>query len=244
VEVEVADAPNVTVERAIGKVAYLKKRRAQLAETFSGGFLSWSPTAELAWRQLDRLAAGRIAQAEQELRTIPPATGARDIESLGPPFDFKDESAYFEASVQLWRRSSQQMQSLCAGAGMPYFHFLQPNQYVPGSKPMGSRESASALRRDSLGARLVANGYPLLAQAGERLRSDNVHFHDLRMVFAQIEEPLYIDHCCHVNRKGSEIMAERMANLISADLSNGDQPPAEAVSISGGPTGHMTGEGR
>jgi hypothetical protein len=37
------------------------------------------------------------------------------------------------------------MRALCRGNGIPFFVFLQPNQYLPGRKPMGREEQAVAI---------------------------------------------------------------------------------------------------
>ena len=52
------------------------------------------------------------------------------------------------------------------------------------------------------------------------LRREGVRFHDLRMIFEDVAEPLYIDNCCHLNDEGYERIARRIAHTIMADLTN------------------------
>jgi hypothetical protein len=108
------------------------------------------------------------------------------------------------------------MHRLCAAEGMRYHHFLQPNQYVPGSKPMGAAEKAVAYRTDSENRLPVERGYPLLQAEGARLARLGVDFHDLSRLYAAVPQPLYIDDCCHLNREGNAIMGEVVGRVIAA----------------------------
>ena len=58
----------------------------------------------------------------------------------GPSFERKDEAELYHELVEVWKRSSLQMKVLCDANGTKYYHFLQPNQYVIGSKPMSEAE--------------------------------------------------------------------------------------------------------
>jgi hypothetical protein len=51
-----------------------------------------------------------------------------------------------------------------------------------------------------------------------------VRFHDLSRVFAEVEEPLYVDDCCHFNRQGNRLLADAVVAAIrdgSGTLSSG-----------------------
>ena len=60
----------------------------------------------------------------------------------------------------------------------------------------------------------VERGYPLLSATGRRLAEHGVHFHDLTMLFSDVEEPLYLDSCCHLNAAGNA----RLGHAIGAAL--------------------------
>jgi hypothetical protein len=124
----------------------------------------------------------------------------------------------FEDIAHLWGRSSLQMHRLCTASGTAYCHFLQPNQYVPESKPMGASERAVAYNADHVYRAPVEQGYPQLQAEGSRLASQGVAFHDLTSLFATIQEPLYVDDCCHVNATGSTIMGEAIGKALGARL--------------------------
>ena len=98
--------------------------------------------------------------------------------------------------------------------GMEYYHFLQPNQYLPGSKPLSNQEMAKAYLPDTPRARNVRNVYPLLIRQGRYLSNHGVRFFDLTQIFRDNHETLYRDDCCHFNRRGYELLAEAMLGRI------------------------------
>ena len=60
----------------------------------------------------------------------------------------------------------------------------------------------------------VAQGYPLLKNAGEELVRAGVSFIDLTEIFSGHEEVLYNDTCCHTNEAGYAIIADRVLESI------------------------------
>ena len=113
---------------------------------------------------------------------------------------------------------SQQLAHLCATNGFEYFHFLQPNQYVPGSKVLAPEEVRDAYRPASRTAKLVPEAYEDLRAAGQQLVAAGVRLHDLTGVYAEVEEAVYIDACCHVNGMGNVYMAREMGAVIASYL--------------------------
>ena len=101
---------------------------------------------------------------------------------------------------------------------MRYFHFLQPNQYVPGSKPMGAAERRVAVREKHAYRIGVEMGYPLLEERFSMLQHAGVAFTDLRWIYQDHPEPLYSDSCCHLNKEGYAIMARAMASAIRSHI--------------------------
>jgi lysophospholipase L1-like esterase len=110
------------------------------------------------------------------------------------------------------------MHQLCAARGIPYHHFLQPNQYVPGSKPLTLEERTRFTRDDHPYRQAVLDGYPELRKAGEELRRSGVAFHDLTDLFADEERTVYGDDCCHLNAYGNRRLAEAVAAALRQDL--------------------------
>jgi hypothetical protein len=120
--------------------------------------------------------------------------------------------------VAIWRRSSEEMAVLARANDIRYLHVLQPNQYVEGSKPMGPDERRIATPPDHPYRDGAVLGYPLLRAESGRLRASGVEFYDATGLFADVEEPLYVDGCCHFNRRGNEILARFLAARILEGL--------------------------
>lgn len=120
------------------------------------------------------------------------------------------------------------MAELSRASGIAYFHFLQPNQYVPGSKPISAEEAQKAIsgEEDYKFRTAVELGYPLLAAAGERLAADGLEFIDLRFMFRDHPEPLYVDTCCHLGLDGNDLLGEEIGRQVGKRL--GSLPGPEA----------------
>jgi hypothetical protein len=108
------------------------------------------------------------------------------------------------------------MHWLCLANGIEFHHFLQPNQYLEGSKPIGPKEARVAILPQHPYAEAVRRGYPFLRAAGAELRAEGVSFHDLTQVFADVSDPLYVDDCCHVGAEGSAIVGDAIAEALLA----------------------------
>lgn len=210
--------------RTIGELTYLQSRRAQRADLFSRWWLRRSATASLLWVLLDRRAAGEFDRVQALLDAQPAASASVPYMVSGPSRTYANESEVFQDSADVWMRSSLAMAQLCQAQGIAYFHFLQPNQYRPGSKPIGPAEAAVAFYPGTAYERAVLGGYPKLLAHGRELVARGVDFTDLTQVFAEINEPLYTDNCCHVNRKGSSVMARRIGDRVRRAVDQ--RPPA------------------
>jgi hypothetical protein len=210
----VAQAPDLERQRTIGKVAFLQEWRARVARGFAKRPFSWSVTGGLVWKSIDRFFGGELARDREALTRS--SGGGNRYRERGPVRRYGSDQERLADIVRLWGLSSVQMSHLCAGAATRYYHFLQPNQYLPGSKPMSEAEKAVAYRANHLYRPAVEAGYPLLQAEGARLRGLGVDFHDLSGLYAGISEPLYIDDCCHVNARGNALMGEAVGKAIVA----------------------------
>jgi hypothetical protein len=209
--------PDADLEERVGELAFLRRRRAERAEAFAAGAWRRSPTAALLWRALDRRAAAAVAAAERRVADweLP---RHRPFVSRGPDFSYPSRSALYRDLAAFWARSSRQMHDLAAARGIAYAHFLHPNQYVPGSKPLSREERRTAFRADHPYREVVVEGWPHLVAAGEELREAGVAFHDLTGLFAERRETLYIDDCCHLNPHGYELLGEAIGRALAPQL--------------------------
>lgn len=121
-----------------------------------------------------------------------------------------------EIARDYWHRGALLLASLTERHGAAYYHFLQPNQYLPDSKPLSAEERATAFRPRGT-AWMVREAYPQLAQLGQRLREQGVKFFDLSRIFADVPETLYIDWCCHLNERGNRLLADRILRHVLED---------------------------
>ncbi len=120
-----------------------------------------------------------------------------------------------EFAVEVWKTSSRMTHQVCRQRGIPYLHALQPNQYVPGSKPLSKAEMRTAVDPEFGWGITVRENYHLLRQAGKELASSGVPFVDLTQVFSETREDLYVDKCCHFSERGNALIAEPIAAALA-----------------------------
>lgn len=159
------------------------------------------------WTHEKNLIEGRL-QGE-----LAKGAAAADItSSLSEPC-MKSKDGCWELLADVWAGSSLMMADMARQSGARYFHILQPNQYVPGGKPL-SKEELSYYISKGEGTAAVIRGYPLLRDRGNMLAKKGVAFHDLSGVFQEHEETLYIDSCCHFNFQGNKILLNAIALIL------------------------------
>jgi hypothetical protein len=216
----VATMPDPEIRRMAGKIAYLEDTRTQWATLFHRAPLSWSVTANLIWQLRDRRLTDEVARTSAALGEYQPRL--LPYCAVGPSRTWSSEAELYQEMVAVWQRCSLQLAAICKANGIAYYHFLQPNQYVPGSKPLGAEERKRAWEDNQCNKTSVEQGYPLLRRAGTELRRAGISFHDLTMIFRDHPEPIYIDTCCHVNVHGNELLTE----AIAAAILETPEPPA------------------
>jgi hypothetical protein len=213
----IQQTPDISVLLMAGEMMYLRNQQRDLAQAFAHPIVQYSVTLQFIWSLRNRSQQHDIDEntlALTKLRTakeLPFAVRGPELENL-------DGDGIYDTIAQQWARSSIQMRSLCHAYGIRYLHFLQPNQYDPDAKPIGSKERAVAIHADpNYPYRIgVEKGYPKLSAKADELRANGVVFHDLRRVFAVVEEQLYVDTCCHFNHRGNTILAKRIAAAVLA----------------------------
>lgn len=205
------------LEERVGEVAFLRRRRAERAADFTSGPWRRSAIAGLAWRWLDNRAAAAVVAAEERVAAwqLP---RSRPFVVRGPDFSYPSDDALYRDLAAFWARASRQMHDLATARGIAYAHFLQPNQYVPGSKPLSAEERRTAWSADHPFRPPVEEGWPHLVAAGAGLAAEGVAFHDLTGLFADKGETLYIDDCCHLNVRGNELLGEAIGRALAAQL--------------------------
>ena len=211
-----------------GRIAVLLREQTRLAAAGETAPARWSALFGLAnrWRQ-ERIAA-EIVRRNQELAA---AAAAYSLEKYGPRSWLTVDGDLRPEAARFWYRSSVTLARLAELAGADYYHFLQPNQYVPDSKPLSAEELAAAYDPSSEWRYQVEPGYPLLRQFNRDLSDQGVNYFDLTGIFADNPETLYRDACCHLNGRGYELLAAEMVRRMEPALRRlGRESPAAPVS--------------
>ena len=155
----------------------------------------------------------------------------------GPKGWFAQEGELYPSSAEVWQRSSLLLAELAATAGVEYYHFLQPNQYVPGGKPLTAAELACCYNSGGYRERVYRGGYSDMARLGERLRRRSVNYFDLTMIFKDNRETLYRDDCCHLNERGNELLAAALVERLGPALEQAAAArPGSGLAVAARPT--------
>jgi hypothetical protein len=191
--------------------------RRLLARAFAVPVVRRSFAATLLWQALDDALATRIATLDAQLAS---QLGGQIPAALrGPAASARADDPLPELA-RIWRESSLLMRHVCDANGIAYVHALQPNQYVPGSKPLAPPELEQAFRADHPYRTVVERGYPLLIEQGRQLQASGVRFVDLTRVFADEREPIYVDDCCHFGTRGDLLVATPIAAAVASALAH------------------------
>jgi hypothetical protein len=210
---------------AQARARFISDMRIWLASVFSGPMLNYSIAANFIWRVADAQISGAVAAYQMlavERAPIDPTSRLSNDQRafLGPAFEYQTRRDLYVDIARNWGRSSALLNNSMTAQGGVYLHFLQPNQYVAGSKRLTEHEMRTAIHPNSPYRRAVEIGYPYLQAMGEGLRSHGLWFRDLTAVFADVSADLYSDSCCHVNKEGNAILAHAIAEELIARLSN------------------------
>jgi hypothetical protein len=117
-----------------------------------------------------------------------------------------------------WVTSSVLMKRLLETEGIPYVHVLQPVKYYADWLNTGRRPPVGELISTETVANIIIDGYPMLLSELPRVAARGVRLVDATGLFDNIKETVYLDDCCHVNRRGADIMMNLIADELIAQL--------------------------
>jgi len=205
--------PSKKILTVIGEVRYLRDLKEENLEglnssIFRGsavfGLLKVQQFKRLNW-DIDRTTR-KLIKLQQE--------GVKKFEETGPFFPYQDMRQLYDDAAAVWVRSSVLLDQLARENSMQYYHFLQPNQYVKGSKVLTAEEMSTAYLEKDKFSQSALTGYPILIKQGRKLLEKNMKFFDATMAFAKEKKTVYIDSCCHYNQRGKEVLAAYMMDRI------------------------------
>ena len=211
-----------------GHLGVLRREQARRATLGASSPLRRSALFGLLNRYRQERTVAQIIQRNHELATADPDY---NLEKHGPR-SWPPERELFAVAARVWYRGSLMLSRLAALAGAEYYHFLQPSQYVPNSKPLSPEEWKSAYA-DLSDKFSVDRGYPLLRKFSRDLQSQGINSFDLTGIFVDHPETLYIDICCHLNDRGNELLAAAMLQRLEPALRRrgGESPAAPAPAL-------------
>ena len=206
-----------------GRIAVLRQRQQRLHAVAAARPWRWSALYGIVNRYLRERTGAQIRAlnyelandlaAEYSLQRHGPVWPAEPDDGVAPdPVDLS------RIELRVWYRGSVLLADLSRTAGAEYYHFQQPNQYVPGGKPLSAAELADAYDASSFSVRIYQDAYPLLRRLGAALRQQGINYHDLTQLFSANQETLYSDDCCHLNARGNELLAASMVRRLEPAL--------------------------
>jgi hypothetical protein len=205
---------NTRVQAVFAKQMMVRDRQAAITARYADWHLDISNFALLSWAMLNNGQQMELVKMEDDLKTALDKSET-DYQVTGPAVAVSDTTAFFAQQADAWARASTLMAGAATGAGLPYFHFLQPNQYVEGSKKLTDTELNIAYEHGDFAYKTaVIKGYPMLIGKGSGLNGRGVDFHDLTPMFQTEPRTVYSDKCCHFNELGYTLMAQEVTRHI------------------------------
>ena len=136
----------------------------------------------------------------------------------------QDDSEALESIVDLWFNSSLGMNDLLAARKIPYFEFIQPNQYYPTNRQFSAHEKKIAFDEKSQYKEGTIKGYPKLLAKVSSLQARGVKVFNAVNLFDETRDPVYSDVCCHYNDVGNDILSRYIGQSIVTVLNPSPAP--------------------
>jgi hypothetical protein len=194
-----------TVERAALVELHRRARRATTLADHP--LVRRSTLAHLLWRVYRARYEDDVAQRRSKLAAAsherPPTSSPQTITAR--------RDAYLTWLHELIAFSDV----IARSRGKSFFHFVQPNQYDRGAKPL-SLEERERFTRNTAWFDEVTPRYARLERMTLDLRSSGVDSTYLGDVFAQTSETVYVDDCCHLNERGVALLVAAIADRVVA----------------------------
>ena len=207
----------------VGRIAVLRQRQQRLNAAAAARPWRWSALYGIVNRYLQERAGAQILALNHELAND--LTAEYSLQRHGPVWPAEPDDGVAPDPVDLsrialrvWYRGSVLLAELSRAAGAEYYHFQQPNQYVPDGKPLSPAELADAYDASSFSVAIYRDAYPLLLRLGDALRQQGINYHDLTQIFADHRETLYRDDLSHLNERGNELLAASMVQRLAPAL--------------------------
>ncbi len=213
-----AKSMNEKTIKLLSKGANLKEKKEKWRRLFSKNPFKQSNFFLTVWYALKNKITNELVSLHNQIQSEMKSR-AKSSQENGPTYSMDSLEKTLQESVSFWKNSSLQMRDVLESKNARYFHFLQPNQYFKGSKPLSVWEKQYAVSQKSKAAESIQLGYPMLINAGQELKEAGIQFIDLTGLFKNETDTLYKDFCCHYNQIGNDILAREIGVNIKKSFS-------------------------
>lgn len=128
----------------------------------------------------------------------------------------KDE--YNRLKADIWLKYARLQDNMLKSEKVPYVHILQPNQYLPGTKPLSEEEKEKFMWPTSPTSESMLESYGMIMADQKKLYKMGYNVLDFTRIFQDHPETLYRDRCCHINRSGIDLLEEALAKEVAKAL--------------------------
>jgi len=203
----------------------VQKAHVSRAKVMSNPWFRNSPLSNLLWNVFNINYLNTVGKVDEGIANLEKRDlSKRDFhyEALGPDYDFTTWENLFQYSVDMWATSSHLIYGIAEVNNAKYFHFLQPNQYIEGSKLfMNEAETNMAFMAQGGYGNLYKRIYPLIQEKTSWIKERGIQFHDLTYIYKDVRGHIYVDNCCHVSIGGYNLMVEKIVETIhQSNLAN------------------------
>jgi hypothetical protein len=135
-----------------------------------------------------------------------------------------DDPEALERIADLWFNSSLGMNDLLVARRIPYFEFIQPNQYYSTNRQFSADEKKIAFDEKSQYKEGTIEGYPKLLAKVSSLQAAGVKVFSAANVFDETRDTVYRDNCCHYNDAGNDVLSRYIGQSIVTALKPSPSP--------------------
>lgn len=135
-----------------------------------------------------------------------------------------DDPEALERIVDLWFNSSLGMSDLLTARRIPYFEFIQPNQYYSTNRQFSEDEKKIAFDENSQYKEGTIKGYPKMLAKVSSLQAAGVKVFNAVNVFDETRDIVYRDNCCHYNDAGNDVLSRYIGQSIVTALNTSPAP--------------------
>jgi hypothetical protein len=200
-----------------GRPTYWEHLQGTAIRTFSSSVTKafmlppfrWSGTCFLLWKAALRAEELGMHHLVEQLRSRV-EEGPSYPEETNP----QDDAAKKKVLVDIWERYTLLEFQVARMEHKRVIFFLQPSPTVDPAKPFTPAEEQLGLGENPFLMKLHTDRFRTLQERARELRRKGLQIFDISDVFAETQETVYVDGCCHVNQLGNELIARRIIEAL------------------------------